>query len=277
MPDGLVYVTDDAERWGPGTVGAPICGRVCSGDRHCRSELALIENLKPPHCTPTTCVAGSRTQDIYSRCAVRVSSTEARRWCSDQKLRSTSWAVATVRVRLDLRLRVRGGRVRPARSASRLGPCFCRPQPDDPDLCRQQPRQAGPERGPEQGHHQHRAGDLAQCRSPARHHHRSSRHIHGACRLHGTCHSAGAPASQGAPDPKSQRPFDPAQAEPADLLGFTIGFGVDGIFVLTLPLVLKDFVSLESAVIASGLMIASRRLMETICVHGRSTPAPQGR
>jgi MFS family permease len=49
-----------------------------------------------------------------------------------------------------------------------------------------------------------------------------------------------------------------------DLLGFIIGFGIDGIFVMTLALILKDVVSMESAVIASGLMIALRRLMEIV-------------
>src|SRR3546814_17919455 len=49
-----------------------------------------------------------------------------------------------------------------------------------------------------------------------------------------------------------------------DLLGFTIGFGVDGIFVMTLALVLEGVVSVESAVIAGGLMIALRRFMEIV-------------
>ncbi len=49
-----------------------------------------------------------------------------------------------------------------------------------------------------------------------------------------------------------------------DLLGFVIGFGIDGIFIMTLALVLKDVVSVESAVIAGGLMIALRRLMEIV-------------
>src|SRR3546814_9827753 len=50
----------------------------------------------------------------------------------------------------------------------------------------------------------------------------------------------------------------------SDLLGFTIGFGVDGIFVMTLALVLEGVVSVESAVIAGGLMIALRRFMEIV-------------
>ena len=47
-----------------------------------------------------------------------------------------------------------------------------------------------------------------------------------------------------------------------DLLALVIGFGVDGIFVMTLALLLRDLVSTETAVIGSGLMIAARRLME---------------
>src|SRR5690606_16203034 len=66
-----------------------------------------------------------------------------------------------------------------------------------------------------------------------------------------------------APASRSDRAILPRPTR-IDLLGFTVGFGVDGIFVMTLALLLHGVVSMESAVIAGGLMIATRRLMEIV-------------
>ncbi len=49
-----------------------------------------------------------------------------------------------------------------------------------------------------------------------------------------------------------------------DLWSFAVGFGIDGIFVMTLSVLLSGVVSLESAVLASGLLLATRRLVEVL-------------
>lgn len=49
-----------------------------------------------------------------------------------------------------------------------------------------------------------------------------------------------------------------------DMLALVIGLGADGIFVMTLGLLLRDVVSMDQAVIAGGLMIALRRFMEVM-------------
>ncbi|MDP9195611.1 MAG: MFS transporter [Pseudomonadota bacterium] len=49
-----------------------------------------------------------------------------------------------------------------------------------------------------------------------------------------------------------------------DLWGFVMGLVVDGIFVLTLMIILKDNLSLESAVLSGGLILALRRAVEMI-------------
>jgi DHA1 family inner membrane transport protein len=49
-----------------------------------------------------------------------------------------------------------------------------------------------------------------------------------------------------------------------DLWSFAVGFGIDGIFVMTLSVLLSGVVSLESAVLTSGLLLATRRLVEVL-------------
>jgi predicted MFS family arabinose efflux permease len=49
-----------------------------------------------------------------------------------------------------------------------------------------------------------------------------------------------------------------------DLWAFAVGFAVDGIFVMTLSVLLSGIVSLESAVLTGGLLLATRRAVEVI-------------
>jgi MFS family permease len=53
-----------------------------------------------------------------------------------------------------------------------------------------------------------------------------------------------------------------AWPERLDLWALALGFAVDGVFVLTLAVLLAGLVSAESAVIAGGLLLALRRLVE---------------
>lgn len=56
----------------------------------------------------------------------------------------------------------------------------------------------------------------------------------------------------------------PPRPSRLDLFAFALGLTVDGVFVTTLSLLLSGTVSLESAVLSSGLILALRRLMEVV-------------
>jgi MFS family permease len=49
-----------------------------------------------------------------------------------------------------------------------------------------------------------------------------------------------------------------------DLLFFAVGFAVDGVFTMTITLILADFVSLETAILGGGAILAFRRAAEAI-------------
>ncbi len=49
-----------------------------------------------------------------------------------------------------------------------------------------------------------------------------------------------------------------------DLWAFALGFAIDGIFVTTLSVLLSGVVSVESAVLAGGLLLAARRALEIV-------------
>lgn len=49
-----------------------------------------------------------------------------------------------------------------------------------------------------------------------------------------------------------------------DFWAFVVGFAVDGIFVMTLSVLLSGMVTLESAVLTGGLLLATRRAVEVI-------------
>jgi MFS transporter, DHA1 family, inner membrane transport protein len=49
-----------------------------------------------------------------------------------------------------------------------------------------------------------------------------------------------------------------------DIWAFALGFAVDGIFVMTISVLLNGVVSLQSAVVSAGLLLALRRLVEVI-------------
>lgn len=51
---------------------------------------------------------------------------------------------------------------------------------------------------------------------------------------------------------------------PLDLWAFAVGFAVDGIFVTTLSVLLAGFASFQSAVLTSGALLATRRLVEVL-------------
>jgi len=49
-----------------------------------------------------------------------------------------------------------------------------------------------------------------------------------------------------------------------DLLFFAVGFAVDGVFTMTITLILADIVSLETAILSGGAILAFRRATEAI-------------
>ena len=49
-----------------------------------------------------------------------------------------------------------------------------------------------------------------------------------------------------------------------DLLFFAVGFAVDGVFTMTITLILADIVSLETAILSGGAILAFRRAAEAI-------------
>lgn len=67
----------------------------------------------------------------------------------------------------------------------------------------------------------------------------------------------------GPPAERSSRAIIP-RPKRIDMLGFIMGLGADGIFVLSLTLILIDVISTQSAVLTAGLMIAARRFMEVL-------------
>lgn len=56
----------------------------------------------------------------------------------------------------------------------------------------------------------------------------------------------------------------PPRPSRLDLFAFALGLTIDGVFVTTLSLLLSGTVSLESAVLSSGLILALRRLIEVV-------------
>jgi MFS family permease len=65
------------------------------------------------------------------------------------------------------------------------------------------------------------------------------------------------------PQPSERRPASLLPwPSSIDLWGFAVGFAIDGIFVMTLSVLLSGFVSLESAVLTGGALLATRRLVE---------------
>jgi DHA1 family inner membrane transport protein len=65
------------------------------------------------------------------------------------------------------------------------------------------------------------------------------------------------------PAPAS-RPWIP-RPHRQDLLFFVVGFGVDGVFTMTITLVLAQTMSLEAAMLGGGVLLAARRLAEFFC------------
>lgn len=62
----------------------------------------------------------------------------------------------------------------------------------------------------------------------------------------------------------SSRPWLPRPVR-HDILFFIVGFGVDGVFTMTITLILSSVVSVEAAMLSGGLLLASRRLVEFFC------------
>ena len=71
------------------------------------------------------------------------------------------------------------------------------------------------------------------------------------------------PAETDKPTPASH-PWLPRPVR-HDLLFFIVGFGVDGVFTMTITLILSGVVSVEAAMLSGGLLLASRRVMEFFC------------
>ena len=65
------------------------------------------------------------------------------------------------------------------------------------------------------------------------------------------------------PAPAS-RPWIP-RPHRQDMLFFIVGFGVDGVFTMTITLVLAQTMSLEAAMLGGGALLAARRLAEFFC------------
>lgn len=62
---------------------------------------------------------------------------------------------------------------------------------------------------------------------------------------------------------RAKRPWFPKPLR-TDLLFFIVGFGVDGVFVMTITLVLLETSTLEIAMLGGGILLASHRLAEII-------------
>jgi MFS transporter, DHA1 family, inner membrane transport protein len=71
------------------------------------------------------------------------------------------------------------------------------------------------------------------------------------------------PAETEKPPPAS-RPWLPRPVR-HDILFFVVGFGVDGVFTMTITLILANTVSIEAAMLSGGLLLASRRVVEFVC------------
>jgi len=62
---------------------------------------------------------------------------------------------------------------------------------------------------------------------------------------------------------REQTPWLP-KPQSLDLLFFAIGFAVDGVFTMTITLILADIVSLETAILSGGAILAFRRGAEAV-------------
>ncbi len=65
------------------------------------------------------------------------------------------------------------------------------------------------------------------------------------------------------PAERERTPWLP-KPESLDLLFFAVGFAVDGVFTMTITLILADIVSLETAILSGGAILAFRRAAEAI-------------
>ncbi len=66
------------------------------------------------------------------------------------------------------------------------------------------------------------------------------------------------------PASRESRPNILPKPERIDILILGIGFAVDGVFTMTVTIMLAEHVDLELAMVSSGLLIASRRLVEIV-------------
>jgi MFS family permease len=71
------------------------------------------------------------------------------------------------------------------------------------------------------------------------------------------------PKVEGQAPARSSRALFPRPSS-LDLMAFVVSLCVDGIFVITLTLLLKDLVSLESAVLSAGLVLALKGLIQVV-------------
>jgi MFS family permease len=65
------------------------------------------------------------------------------------------------------------------------------------------------------------------------------------------------------PADRERTPWLP-RPQSLDLLFFAVGFAVDGVFTMTITLILADIVSLETAILSGGAILAFRRVAEAI-------------
>lgn len=66
------------------------------------------------------------------------------------------------------------------------------------------------------------------------------------------------------PTPPASRPSALPKPDRLDILIFWMGFGVDGVFTMTVTIMLAAHVALEVAMLSAGLLIAARRVAEII-------------
>ncbi|MBT7757535.1 MAG: hypothetical protein HN732_09430 [Rhodospirillaceae bacterium] len=66
------------------------------------------------------------------------------------------------------------------------------------------------------------------------------------------------------PAPPASRPSALPKPERLDILIFWMGFGVDGVFTMTVTIMLADYIALEMAMLAGGSIFAGRRVIEMV-------------
>lgn len=68
----------------------------------------------------------------------------------------------------------------------------------------------------------------------------------------------------GPPTPAASRPLALPKPDRLDILIFWMGFAVDGVFTMTVTIMLAGQISVETAMLSAGLLIAGRRVAEMI-------------